>query len=72
MTYTIVARCPETNALGVGIATYSLGVGGYCPFLARGLAALSTQAFANPTLGPIALDALQDGRVARYCDALIG
>ena len=62
MTYTIVARCPETNALGVGIATYSLGVGGYCPFLARGLAALSTQAFANPTLGPIALDALKDGK----------
>ena len=62
MTYTIVACCPETNALGVGIATYSLGVGGYCPFLARGLAALSTQAFANPALGPIALDALQDGR----------
>ena len=62
MTYTIVARCPKTKALGVGIATYSLGVGGYCPFLARGIAALSTQAFANPTLGPIAVQALQDGR----------
>ncbi len=62
MTYTIAARCPETKALGIGIATYSLAVGGYCPFLARGIAALSTQAFANPKLGQIALQALQDGR----------
>ena len=61
MTYTIVARCQETDALGIGIATFSLGVGGYCPFLERGVAAFSTQAFANPTLGPIALDALRGG-----------
>lgn len=61
MTYTIVAKCPDTDALGVGIATYSLGVGGYCPFLARGKAALSTQAFANPTLGPLALAAIEAG-----------
>ena len=62
MTYTIVARCPETDRLGIGIATYSLGVGGYCPFIARGVAALSTQAFANPTLGPLATEALIAGR----------
>lgn len=61
MTYTVVARCPETKRLGIGIATYSLGVGGYCPFIARGRAALSTQAFANPTLGPLAIDALEAG-----------
>ena len=62
MTYTIVARCPDTDKLGIGIATYSLVVGGYCPFMARGVAALSTQAFANPTLGPIAVDALRSGK----------
>lgn len=61
MTYTIVARCPETERLGIGIATYSLGVGGYCPFFARGRAAISTQAFANPTLGPMAIDAIAGG-----------
>jgi uncharacterized Ntn-hydrolase superfamily protein len=58
VTYSILAKCPETNRLGVGIATYSLGVGGYCPFFARGKAVISTQAFANPRLGPRALDAL--------------
>ncbi len=61
MTYTILAKCPETDRLGVGIATYSLGVGGYCPFFARGHAVLSTQAFANPRLGPLALASLVAG-----------
>ena len=58
MTYTIIARCEETKRLGIGIATYSLAVGGYCPFFSRGVAALSTQAFANPALGPLALASL--------------
>jgi uncharacterized Ntn-hydrolase superfamily protein len=62
MTYTILAKCPETSRLGVGIATYSLGVGGYCPFFERGRAVLSTQAFANPRLGPQALERLAAGR----------
>jgi len=61
MTYTIVAASPETGELGVGIATYSLGVGGYCPFFARSRGAISTQAFANPRLGPVAADALAAG-----------
>lgn len=61
MTYTILAHCPETGRLGAGIATYSLGVGGYCPFFVRGKAVLSTQAFANPRLGPLAMAALEGG-----------
>lgn len=68
MTYTIVARCQDSRRLGVGIATFSLGVGGYCPFFLRGRAAMSTQAFANPALGPLALDALAEG--AAPSDAL--
>ena len=62
MTYTILAKCPDTDRLGVGIATYSLGVGGYCPFFIRGKAVMSTQAFANPRLGPLALEALGEGQ----------
>ena len=60
MTYTVIGACRESGRLGVGIATYSIGVGGYCPFIERGLAALSTQAFANPALGPMALAALRE------------
>ena len=60
MTYTVIGVSPEDERLGIGIATYSLGVGGYCPFIERGVAALSTQAFANPALGPLAVDALRE------------
>ena len=60
MTFTAIGACPETGRLGIGIATYSLGVGGYCPFFVRGVAALSTQAFANPALGPLAAAALRE------------
>ena len=59
MTFTALGACPETGRLGIGITTYSLGVGGYCPFFERGVAALSTQAFANPALGPLATAALR-------------
>ena len=61
MTYTVIGVSQEDGRLGVGIATYSIGVGGYCPFIERGVAALSTQAFANPALGPPALAALREG-----------
>ena len=61
MTYTVIGVCPESARLGVGITTYSIGVGGYCPFFERGVAALSTQAFANPALGPLAAAALREG-----------
>ena len=60
MTYTAIGICPQSGRLGVGIATYSLGVGGYCPFIERGVAALSTQAFANPALGPEAVAMLRE------------
>tara|TARA_B100000989_G_C19531512_1_gene470234 strand:- start:6248 stop:6967 length:720 start_codon:yes stop_codon:yes gene_type:complete len=62
MTYTVIAKCEENGCLGVAIATYSIAVGGYCPFFLRNRAVLSTQAFANPALGPLAIEALSNGR----------
>ena len=55
MTYTIVGRCARTGQLGVGIATYSLAAGGYCPFVKPGVGAVSSQAAADPRLGALAL-----------------
>ena len=55
MTYSLVGRCPRTYQLGAAMATSSLAVGGYCPFIDGNVAALSTQAFANPQLGPVAM-----------------
>ncbi|MBT4490343.1 MAG: DUF1028 domain-containing protein, partial [Rhodospirillaceae bacterium] len=61
MTYTVIARCNQTGHLGIGIATYSLAVGGYCPAIQGGLGAVSTQAFVNLKLGSLALRLLQTG-----------
>ena len=55
MTYTIIGRCERSGRLGLGIATYSLAVGSYCPFVAPGLAVISTQAYVNPRLGVLAM-----------------
>ena len=62
MTYTVLARCEESGNYGIAIATYSVAVGGYCPFFARDIGILSTQAFANPALGPLAVTSLKMGR----------
>jgi len=61
MTYTIIGRCAETGQLGLGIATYSLGVGGYCPFVKADVAVLSSQAFADPRLRTVAMRLLEAG-----------
>ncbi len=61
MTYTLIARCPRTGKLGVGITTYSLAVGGYCPLIRGRLGAVSTQAFVNLKLGRLALNLLAQG-----------
>ena len=61
MTYTVIARCPRGGQLGIGIATYSLAVGGYCPAIRGGLGAVSTQAFVNLKLGTLALRLLRQG-----------
>ena len=64
MTFTVLGHCEETGRLGVGIATYSLGVGGKCPQLRTGLGAVSSQAFSNPRLARLALNALAAGHTA--------
>ena len=61
MTYTIVGRCRRTGQLGIGITTWSLAVGGYCPLIKSNLAALSSQAAADPRLGKLALRLLELG-----------
>ncbi len=61
MTYTIVARCGRTGRLGIGIATYSLAVGGYCPHYRKDVGLISSQAFVNPALGEVALEGLASG-----------
>ncbi len=55
MTFSIVARCPETAALGICIATSSPAVSSRCPYLRGGVAAISSQCHTNPRLGVVGL-----------------
>jgi uncharacterized Ntn-hydrolase superfamily protein len=69
MTYTLLARCPRTGALGVGIATYSLAVGSKCPAIASNVGAMTTQAFVNPTLKALGLRLLGSATLQRKCSS---
>ncbi len=61
MTFTIVARCPKTGQVGIGIATYSICVGLYCNGLRGNAGVTMTQAFVNQGNNPLALRLLAQG-----------
>jgi uncharacterized Ntn-hydrolase superfamily protein len=61
MTFTIVARDPQTKALGICLATSPLGVASRCPHVRRGVAAISSQCHSNWRLGLMGLDLAERG-----------
>ncbi|NDP42814.1 MAG: DUF1028 domain-containing protein [Aromatoleum sp.] len=61
MTWSIVARDPDSGAFGVAIATRFFAVGALCPHAEGGVGALATQALINPTYGPRGLRLLREG-----------
>lgn len=61
MTYSIVARDPETGALGVAVQTAWLAVGSIVPWARPGIGAVATQSFAEPAYGARVLAALAEG-----------
>ena len=64
MTYSIVARDPETGDLGVAVQSKFLAVGAVVPWARAGVGAIATQAFANVAYGPDGLALLADGHPA--------
>lgn len=64
MTYSIVARDPETGALGVAVQTCMFAVGAVVPWARAGVGAVATQAFGEPAYGPRCLDAMAAGSPA--------
>ena len=64
MTWSIIARDPDTGAFGVAISTRFFAVGALCPHASGGIGALSTQALVNPTFGPRGMRLLAQGRSA--------
>ncbi|TIX86513.1 DUF1028 domain-containing protein [Rhizobium sp. P44RR-XXIV] len=61
MTWSIVAREPETGNLAIAVATRFFAVGSIVPHIRGGIGAVATQAFANPFYGIDGLAMLATG-----------
>ena len=64
MTYSIVARDPETGALGVAVQSHYFSVGSVVPWAEAGVGAVATQSFVEVSYGPRGLDLMRDGTFA--------
>jgi uncharacterized Ntn-hydrolase superfamily protein len=63
-TFSIVARDPQTGELGVAVASRFFSVGSVVPYASVAAGAVATQANANVTYGPRALDLFAQGATA--------
>lgn len=61
MTYSLVARDPETGELGVAVQSRSFGTGRVVPWAAAGVGAVATQSFSEPGYGPRGLALMREG-----------
>lgn len=68
MTYSIVARDPGTGAMGVAVQSHWFSTGSVVPWAEAGVGAVATQAFAEPSYGPLGLELIRGGKAA--ADAL--
>ena len=67
----ILAFDARDGALGIAIAATAVAIGARCPHIVAGRGVVSSQGFANPKLGPLALDLLRRGLdVDEVLDAL--
>lgn len=62
MTYSIVARCPDTGQLGVAVQSHFFSTGAVVPWVEAGVGAVATQAMAEIAHGPDGLARLRAGR----------
>jgi uncharacterized Ntn-hydrolase superfamily protein len=70
VTYSIVARDPETGELGVAVQTGTFGVGTGVPWAEAGVGAVATQSITEHSYGPFGLELMKAGRTAE--EALAG
>jgi len=64
MTFSIVARDPQSKRVGIAITTSSIAVGSRCPWVRSGVGAVATQNITDPMLGSRLLDLLEQGMTA--------
>ncbi|MDC0657385.1 DUF1028 domain-containing protein [Leisingera sp. SS27] len=61
MTFSLVARCAETGMFGVAISSSSPAVAARCSFARAGVGAVASQNVTDPSLGPLALNLMEQG-----------
>jgi uncharacterized Ntn-hydrolase superfamily protein len=61
MTFSIVARDPQTGELGIAVQSKFLAVGAVVPWARAGVGAIATQSWANTSYGPHGLQLLAEG-----------
>jgi uncharacterized Ntn-hydrolase superfamily protein len=64
MTYSIVARDAETGQMGVAVQSHWFSVGSVVTWGEAGVGVVATQAFAEPSYGPLGLDLMRGGKSA--------
>ena len=64
MTFSLVARCARTGMFGVAVSSSSPAVAARCSYARAGVGAVASQNVTDPTLGPLALDLMEEGRSA--------
>lgn len=65
MTYSIVARDPETGQMGVATQSQAFAVGSSVSWAAAGAGVVATQSMGEPMYGDLGLDALRAGLTAQ-------
>ncbi len=72
MTWSIIARLPDSGRLGFAAASRFFALGARVPFLEAGVGVVATQALLNPHYGPKGLELLRQGRgVHETVEALV-
>jgi len=72
-TFSIVARDPEKDAVGIAVQSKFVAVGSVVPFASADAGAVATQSFANVAYGPDGLDLLRgDHTAAETVETLTG
>jgi uncharacterized Ntn-hydrolase superfamily protein len=71
MTFSLVARCPDTGMFGVAISSSSPAVAARCSYTRAGVGAVASQNVTDPTLGPLTLDLMQGGLSAEAAVAKV-
>lgn len=64
-TYSIVARDPQTGAMGVAVQSHWFSVGSLVTWGEAGVGVVATQSFVDPSYGPLGLALMKAGRSAQ-------